>query len=159
DTVARVGADGYLLDPGNGRSRLVLPLATLGEQGALPLRRLRVEEAELLSPEDVRLSDIQYQLLFQGSPIPMWISDRVTLAFLAVNEAAGAEYGYTREEFLGLTVRDIRPEREVPRLIRYGELYGDSVAPWEFGLAGEWIHRRKNGTLLEVDVRWSPVVF
>ena len=50
----------------------------------------------------------QYRLLFEGNPNPMWVYDRETLAFLAVNDAAVAHYGYSREEFLGMTLADIR---------------------------------------------------
>ena len=59
--------------------------------------------------EDVRSSEKQYRLLFQGNPNPMWVFDLETLAFLEVNEAATRHYGYSREEFLAMTVADIRP--------------------------------------------------
>ena len=62
--------------------------------------------------EDVRSSEKQYRLLFQGNPNPMWVFDLETLAFLEVNEAATRHYGYSREEFLAMTIADIRsPEK------------------------------------------------
>jgi PAS domain S-box-containing protein len=54
-------------------------------------------------------SENQYRLLFLNNPQPMWIYDLETLAFLEVNEAAISHYGYTREEFLQMTLKDIRP--------------------------------------------------
>jgi diguanylate cyclase (GGDEF)-like protein/PAS domain S-box-containing protein len=49
-----------------------------------------------------------FRLLFESSPVPMWVSDRENMRFLAVNDAAIAHYGYTREEFLSMTVADVR---------------------------------------------------
>jgi CHASE3 domain sensor protein len=59
-------------------------------------------------------SESRYRLLFEANPQPMWVFDRASLAFLAVNHAAVTRYGYTREEFLGMTLRDIRPPEDVP---------------------------------------------
>jgi PAS domain S-box-containing protein len=56
----------------------------------------------------------RYKSIFDKSPLPMWIFDSDTLAFLEVNEAAVKHYGYSEEEFLAMTIRDIRPEKEVP---------------------------------------------
>ena len=53
----------------------------------------------------------EYRVLFENNPHPMWIFDMETLQFLAVNDAAIARYGYTEEEFRGMTLRDIRPVR------------------------------------------------
>src|SRR5438067_555905 len=91
----------------------------------------------------------QYRKLIENAsdvnPLPMWIYDRGTLRFLAVNDAAVQAYGYSREEFLGLTIRDIRPPEDVPTLeasIRRSA-GGDKIA-------GTWRHRAKNGTLMDV---------
>ncbi len=65
--------------------------------------------------EDLRRSEKQYRLLFQGNPHPMWVFNLETLAILEVNEAATQHYGYTREEFLRMTLADLRaPERKPP---------------------------------------------
>lgn len=50
-----------------------------------------------------------FRLLFDGNPVPMWVSDRESLRFLAVNDAAIAHYGYSREQFLSMTVPELRP--------------------------------------------------
>ncbi|HWS13426.1 MAG TPA: PAS domain S-box protein, partial [Rhodocyclaceae bacterium] len=85
--------------------------------------------------------------LFESNPHPMWIYDVDTLAFLSVNDAAIAHYGYSREEFLSMTIADIRPAADVPALLR-------NVARVDRGLdrAGVWRHRKKDGTAIEVEI-------
>jgi PAS domain S-box-containing protein len=61
----------------------------------------------------------QYQDLFDLSPMPTWVYDRETLAFLDVNKAAIAHYGYSREEFLSKTLKDIRPAEDVENLLQF----------------------------------------
>src|SRR3954465_4525172 len=57
-----------------------------------------------------------YQLLFENNPLPMWVYDLETLRFLAVNEAAVHHYGYSRDEFLGMSIKEIRPADELEAL-------------------------------------------
>jgi PAS domain S-box-containing protein len=57
-----------------------------------------------------------YKIIFYKSPLPMWLFDTDTLRFLDVNEAAVRHYGYTKEEFLSMTIRDIRPAKEIPEI-------------------------------------------
>jgi PAS domain S-box-containing protein len=77
----------------------------------------------------------------------MWIYDLETLAFLDVNEAAVEKYGYNREEFLGMTLKAIRPVEDVPRLLA-------NVAQLRPALqhSGQWRHRLKDGTVIDVDI-------
>jgi hypothetical protein len=101
-----------------------------------------------------RDTEEQYRALFDLNPLPMWLYDRGSLRFLAVNEAAVQAYGYTRDEFLDLTIKDIRPPEDVAALkqsIRQSA-GGDRVA-------GTWRHRRKNGTLMDVAIRSADVDF
>ena len=100
----------------------------------------RIEEA-------LRKSEAQYRLLFESNPQPMWVYDLETLRFLAVNEAAIRHYGYSRAEFLDMTLKDIRPAEDVPILSAY--LASDSP---ERHNAGEWRHRKKDGTLINVEI-------
>ena len=72
--------------------------------------RVRERTVELAASEE------QYRLLFEKNPDPMWVFDPDTRAFLAVNEAAVNQYGYSREEFVGMTIDEIRPAEDVPRL-------------------------------------------
>ena len=94
----------------------------------------------------LKQKDVKFRLLFEDNPLPMWVFDRETLRFLEANHAAVAHYGYTREEFLSMTVADIRPPEDLARL-------KDSVAQAS-GLArsGHWRHRLKDGRLIDVEV-------
>jgi PAS domain S-box-containing protein len=62
----------------------------------------------------LRDSEERYRILFDSNPHPMWAYDLETLTFLAVNDAAIRHYGYSREEFLSMTIADIRPAEDVP---------------------------------------------
>jgi PAS domain S-box-containing protein len=88
-----------------------------------------------------------YQLLFERNPLPMWVYDLATLRFLTVNNAAIRHYGYSRKEFLGMTIKDIRPEEDVPALL--ADVKTNRSAPTVTGL---WRHRKKDGTLIDVEV-------
>jgi two-component system cell cycle sensor histidine kinase/response regulator CckA len=119
----------------------------------LPRACLRaLEEASLRAERDraekeLRDTGEQYRLLFDANPLPLWVFDRETLAFLAVNEAAIRHYGFSRDEFLNMTIRDIRPPGDVPALL-------DAVANPHGGLSRPegWIHRKKDGTLIDVEI-------
>jgi PAS domain S-box-containing protein len=91
--------------------------------------------------------ELPYRLLFDCHPQPMWVYDRETLAFLAVNDAAVAGYGYAREEFLAMSIRDIRPVEDVPDLL---EIIATSYTGARH--SGLWRHRRKDGTLIVVEI-------
>ena len=102
--------------------------------------RKRIEEA-------MRESEEQYRLLFQSNPHAMWVYDLETLRFLAVNNAAVEQYGYSREEFLSMTLAQIRPPEDVQKL-------QDVLARRSGQLAqpGEWRHRKKNGSIIVVEI-------
>jgi PAS domain S-box-containing protein len=110
--------------------------------------------AEPPSAQPGRRSDARYQPLFALSPQPAWVYDSDTLRFLEVNEAAVRSYGWTREEFLGMTLRDIRPESEQPRL--------DSLlaeTPGQQLHASASVHRTRSGQLRRVEVSSYPLEF
>src|SRR5262249_53682602 len=90
----RTSADAYLLKP-------VAPKQLIATIRSL----LRMREAE----EAQRESEARYQLLFEGNSLPTWIFDLQTLEFLAVNEAAVSQYGYSRGEFLSMSIHQLRP--------------------------------------------------
>ena len=80
---------------------------------------LRRQTEELTRSQQVlQESEERYRLLFERHPNPMWVYDSETLAFLAVNNAAIQQYGYSREEFLAMTIKDIRPSEDIPALIQ-----------------------------------------
>src|SRR5690606_14339703 len=93
-------------------------------------------------------------LLFENHPHPMWVFDRESLKFVAVNSAAQAAYGYSRAEFLDMTILDIRPAAEVDRLLRHLR-DGTALATSH----GTWIHRLKSGQLIYADVTAHSLEF
>ncbi|MDR7333542.1 ATP-binding protein [Roseateles asaccharophilus] len=86
-----------------------------------------------------------YRQLFQANPLPMWVYDLETLRFLAVNEVACQKYGYTRDEFLAMTIRDIRPPEDIGAVEQSVRL-----TPAQVFSSGVWRHRFKDGTIIFV---------
>ncbi len=102
----------------------------------------------------LRQSEIQYRLLFDSNPVPMWVFERKTLKFLAVNEAASRQYGFSRQEFLAMTIADIRPEEDIPDLLA-------ATANPVHGLQEPttWRHRKKNSAIIDVEIVAHDVDF
>ena len=92
-------------------------------------------------------SEERHRKLFDNNPHPTWVFDRETLRFLAVNAAAVRKYGYSSDEFLTMTIKDIRPPEDVPVLL-------ESVGRVRDGneSIGIWRHRRKDGTNIDVEI-------
>jgi PAS domain S-box-containing protein len=97
----------------------------------------------------------QYRLLFDSNPHPMWVFDAEKLAFLAVNEAAVRQYGYSPGEFRGMTINDIRPPEEIPALSEHLK----DLLRTPPGSPGDWRHRTKDGSIIEVEVSSNPITF
>lgn len=97
--------------------------------------------------EALRASESRYRLMFEANPNPMWVYDIDSLKFLAVNETAVQKYGYSREEFLSMCIRDIRPDNEVQRL----EFTVARLTPGP-NRSTPWRHKKKDGTIFDVDV-------
>ena len=104
-------------------------------------------EAPRRSTPQFEVNEKIFRLLFQHHPLPMWMYDLETLAFLEVNSAAIEKYGYTRDEFLKMTLTDIRPSDDETRSL-------DSEAKWRLELqhATEWRHTMKNGRIIDVEI-------
>ena len=92
---------------------------------------------------------------FYQSSSPMWIYDQETLAFLEVNEAAISLYGYSRKEFLAMTILDIRPVEDIPMLLST-TMRPDQRRESE---SEHWRHAKKDGTVIDVEVTSWEVVF
>jgi PAS domain S-box-containing protein len=102
----------------------------------------------------LRQSEENFRYLFQNSPLPKWVYSIETLRFLEVNQAAVSKYGYSREEFLSMTLKDIRPEEDVERLMQWLQ------QPWAHNLqAIDWRHRCKDGQILDVDLFLKDIEF
>ena len=103
---------------------------------------------------ELRASEERYRLLFKNNPHPMWVYDLETLEFIAVNQAAIKHYGYTRDEFLNMTIADIRPPQELSRLL-------ENISQVDAGIdfAGVWEYQKKDGTIIEVEITSYTMIF
>jgi PAS domain S-box-containing protein len=99
-------------------------------------------------------SEERYRRLFEQNPQPMWVYDRETLQFLAVNDTAVAHYGYSREEFLAMTIADIREPEDVPALRQSVAESGSGLMPPTI-----WRHRLKDGSVIQVEISSHALVF
>lgn len=96
----------------------------------------------------------QFEQLFNEYPIPMWIYEKATLRFLSVNNAAAKKYGYSRKEFMELTLKDIRNQEDIPLFI---ENAADHCGGDEY--RGIWRHRKKDGINFFVEIYSLPAVY
>jgi PAS domain S-box-containing protein len=103
--------------------------------------------------EALNESEKRYRLLFEYNPLCMWVYDVETLSFVDVNEAACAAYGFSRDEFLKMSIKDIRPEDDVPALLM-------DVASTDAAIDGPniWKHRKKDGTLIDAEIISHEIV-
>ena len=132
------------------------------EQLVNELKELREELAffKALSAENIPIARVLedfkeiYENFYKSNPHPMWIYDLETLTFLDVNDAAVQRYGYSEEEFLSMTIRNIRPPEDIPALL-------ENIAKVTKGLdiAGTWRHIKKDGTLIHVEIISHTLTF
>lgn len=108
----------------------------------------------LPSTETVREEERIYRQLFENNPQPMWVYAIETMEFLAVNDAAVDHYGYSRQEFLGMTLRDIRLPGDLSALTASVEADRDPLAK-----VGLWQHRKKDSTLIDVEITTHDLFF
>jgi PAS domain S-box-containing protein len=104
--------------------------------------------------EKLEAQEEQYRVLFESNPNAMWVYGLDDLRILATNDAAVAQYGYSHEEFLGLTLFALRPPED--REIVKAAISAEGAAARH---AGTWRHLRKDGSLIMVDVYSSPTTF
>jgi PAS domain S-box-containing protein len=95
------------------------------------------------------------EMPFATSPHPMWILDRGTDVFLDVNDVAVQQYGYSRQEFLTMTILDIRPTTDIPELLRQTP----DPRPKGPSTAEKWRHQAKNGTVFPVAITSWDLTF
>ena len=122
-------------------------VATLGED----INRLMTSLKRELS--DRERAESNYKLLFDNHPEPLWVYDTASLRFVEVNEAAIRKYGYSRDEFLEMTIAAIRPASEMPALLETLA----SLEPAQH--TGPWVHRTKDGSLIDVEITSHMVDF
>ncbi|MDB5850635.1 MAG: hypothetical protein JWP29_4387, partial [Rhodoferax sp.] len=103
----------------------------------------------------LRESELQYRMLFESNPYPMWVATRDTRQLLAVNRAAVLHYGYSEAEFLRMHVRDLWLDVSSDEL----EARWDATASDERVLAVPWRHRKKDGSAMEVEISSDAISF
>src|ERR1700722_2464370 len=94
----------------------------------------------------LKQNDVKFRLLFEVNPLPMCVYDRETLCFMEVNQAAVAHYGFSREEFLRMTIADIRQSDTRQSEEAAAQPSGDAAA------SGQWPHRLKDGRVIDVEI-------
>ncbi len=113
---------------------------------------IKVEQAL----HELEESEKRYSDLFQLSPLPKWVYDVETLRFLDVNQTAIRHYGYSYDEFLNMTIKDIRPEEELSNL---EEAIHASTAGGGLFYEGVFIHQNKQGKRLNVEIKSNAISF
>ena len=101
----------------------------------------------------------QYRLLFELNPLPMWILDLETLAFLGANQAAMRSYGYSKEEFLAMTLKDLLVPEEARNLSQHRTQFDGESCKGERNL-DETVEAPPQGwNHSEAEARWRPIPF
>jgi PAS domain S-box-containing protein len=148
----------FRTEDANGRDRWLEIVASPIKDRQGDTIGLRGEARDITDRKQIELalrdSDERYRLLFESTPQPIFVYDEETLAFLAVNEAAILTYGYDREEFLSMTVADIRSTEETPAL-----LIKTPTGINEPLISSPWRHRRKDKSIIYVEMISHPLAF
>ncbi len=100
---------------------------------------------------DIKYNSLKrkYNNLFEMNPVPMWIYDLETLKFWRVNEAAVRSYGHTKEEFMKMTIKDIRPKEDVVKLEKAIDLIRKHKTLFSNGI---FRHKKKDGTIIYAEI-------
>jgi diguanylate cyclase (GGDEF)-like protein/PAS domain S-box-containing protein len=104
--------------------------------------------------EQLKKSEAQYRLLFDDNPHPMWVYDTANLHFLAVNRSAVQHYGYSEQEFLAMTLLDLRPPQDVDALVKAVQAISPGAKNY-----GVWRHLRKDGSQIDVEITSDGIDF
>ncbi|MDB5148820.1 MAG: domain S-box protein, partial [Mucilaginibacter sp.] len=104
--------------------------------------------------EELRLSEQKYKLLFDSNPLPMWMIAKSDLSIIAVNHAATKHYGYTAEEFLGMTIKDVRPPEEWDEMYKG---YAEQAPMWGNTITTR--HRKKGGSMINVQIFGQDIMY
>jgi PAS domain S-box-containing protein len=104
----------------------------------------REVNARIEVENELQRSEERYRELFDRGPMPMWVFDATTLRIVAVNDAAARHYGYPRDEFLTLTLADLRPAEDFAELVEAVRIGSNSPRIWR--------HRKKDGSIILVEI-------
>ncbi len=108
--------------------------------------RIKMEEA-------LRISETRYRQMFENNPLPALVFDFNTLKIIDVNEAAIIHYGYTYEEFTGMTIKEIHLPADIPAVLSY--IYGPELGTTR----GPWKHVKKDGTVIDAEISGHMLEF
>ena len=97
-------------------------------------------------------SEKQFADLFNLSPQPMWVYEPETLKFIQVNEAAVMQYGYSEEEFLAMTILDIRPLTDAYKVLNNIPKNNEDIVT-----KGKFLHLKKNKEIIQVEIYSTPI--
>jgi PAS domain S-box-containing protein len=96
----------------------------------------------------------QYRIIYENSPLPMWVYDLESLQIVSVNNAAVAKYGYTREDFLSKTILDIRPKEDIPAVMQ--TVKEGAYRPQD---NMRWVHLKADGSKMHVNISSQLINF
>lgn len=102
----------------------------------------------------IKNNEIRYRELFENNPQPMWFYDNKSLKFLMVNNAAIEKYGYTKEEFLNMTIKEIIPEEDIPEYLKIIENYENYKSTNNYCR-----HKTKDGKIIFVEINSQFIKF
>lgn len=103
---------------------------------------------------EIRESEKLYKSLYEKNPAIMLIFDTETFQILEVNETAINTYGYSKEEFTSLTIKDIRPAEDWEKVEKIVKDVKD-----DFIIQGIWRHYRKNGEIMFVEIKATGILY
>jgi len=106
--------------------------------------------------DEIKTSEERYRYLFENNPMPMWVMDLETFAFLDINEMAVLQYGYSRDEFLSMTAIDIRPEEDRELFKNLDHSFSSSRENYKRGI---WNHMKKDGSIIQVEIIAHKILF
>jgi diguanylate cyclase (GGDEF)-like protein/PAS domain S-box-containing protein len=138
--------------------RVLMNVSLIRDTWERPQYVIRIVEdltARRHAEEALSRSEEQFRLLFEHNPYPMWIYDGASLAFLAVNDAALSFYGYSREEFLEMTIQDILVPEDVQDFLKTAHTGRLPYSKPD----GCWKHRKKNGEIIDVESAVHEIQF
>ena len=145
----------YAGEPGFFTDDVVATLDEIANDVSFALDNYAREAARKQAEAALREGEDRYRQMFEVNPQPMWVYDVATLAFLAVNDAAVAHYGWSREEFLAMTIADIRPAEKVPALLGYFAQTGND----KMRTNESWKHLKKDATPIDVEITSHTIDF